>query len=237
MGDEVSGVVNGVWKCGWDWWKGGCWITTTRSDRNRCGRCSCWSVPTPTTAPRNPPVPTTPPTTTTTAPPAGSEEGSCSPTRRDPPFLPAWAWSEGGRGGSVRSGGLALSSPHPALRGLNRAQAALLTCAGGKKRHREATPTCFHRRRCCCKWQQTVSALSAHPRARHAAKEQELMEVYHDIPGYGMYDHHMTELPITDGVGEDVSAGRGGGGALKVNSPGDRARFRHDPYPRVPSST
>ncbi|KAK7084605.1 hypothetical protein SK128_010581 [Halocaridina rubra] len=51
---------------------------------------------------------------------------------------------------------------------------------------------------------------------------------------YGIYDH-MTELPIPEAV-DDV-AGRGAGGALKVNSPGDRARFRHDPYPRVPSST
>ncbi|XP_069980829.1 KH domain-containing, RNA-binding, signal transduction-associated protein 2 isoform X1 [Penaeus vannamei] len=168
---------------------------------------------------------------------SGSEEGSCSPHSTGSPPPPGVGVVGGGRGGSVRSGGLALSSPHPALRGLNRAQAALLTCAGGKNDIVKPRPPASTAAAAAASGNRR-SVLSLLTRARAMQqKEQELMEVYHDIPGYGMYDHHMTELPITDGVGEDVSAGRGGGGALKVNSPGDRARFRHDPYPRVPSST
>ncbi|XP_042887291.1 KH domain-containing, RNA-binding, signal transduction-associated protein 2-like, partial [Penaeus japonicus] len=166
---------------------------------------------------------------------SGSEEGSCSPHSTGSPPPPGVGVVAGGRGGSVRTGGLALSSPHPALRGLNRAQAALLTC-GGKNDIVKSRPSAAAAAAAAASGNRR-SVLSLLTRARAMQqKEQELMEVYHDIPGYGMYDHHMTELPMTEGVAEEVS-GRGGGGALKVNSPGDRARYRHDPYPRVPSST
>ncbi|XP_069175473.1 KH domain-containing, RNA-binding, signal transduction-associated protein 2 [Procambarus clarkii] len=168
----------------------------------------------------------------------GSEEGSCSPQSSGSPPPPSVG---GGRGTAVRGSGLSLASPHPALRGLNRAQAALLTCvphsppsapAAGKgelvkTRGSAAGGAGGGGRR---------SVLSLLTRARAMQqKEQELMDVYHELPGYGLYDH-LTELPLSEAGAEEVT-GRGGGGALKVSSPGERARFRHDPYPRVPSST
>ncbi|XP_068207219.1 KH domain-containing, RNA-binding, signal transduction-associated protein 2-like [Palaemon carinicauda] len=164
---------------------------------------------------------------------SGSDGGSCSPQSTGSPPPPGMAANTGkGGGGGIRAAGLALASPHPALRGLNRAQAALLTSGKNeltKGRGGSAVTAAggggSSRR----------SVLSLLTRARAMQqKEQELMDVYHDLPGYGMYDH-LTELPIAEGA-DDV-AGRGAGGALKVSSPGDRARFRHDPYPRVPSST
>ncbi|XP_042225101.1 KH domain-containing, RNA-binding, signal transduction-associated protein 2-like, partial [Homarus americanus] len=58
----------------------------------------------------------------------GSEEGSCSPQSSGSPPPPGVGVAGGRGGGTVRASGLTLASPHPALRGLNRAQAALLTC-------------------------------------------------------------------------------------------------------------
>ncbi|XP_045128782.1 KH domain-containing, RNA-binding, signal transduction-associated protein 2-like isoform X2 [Portunus trituberculatus] len=171
----------------------------------------------------------------------GSEEESCSPHSSGSPPPPPGVGTGGGRsggggGGGVRgSNSLSLSSPHPALRGLNRAQAALLTAGKGELVKGRAGSgvgvggaghSGSNRR----------SVLSLLTRARAIQQKEELMDAaYHDLPGYGLYDP-LADLPITDGA--DEVAGRvGGGGALKMTSPGERARFRHDPYPRIPSST
>ncbi|KAK7084606.1 hypothetical protein SK128_010582 [Halocaridina rubra] len=64
----------------------------------------------------------------------GSDGGSCSPQSEGSPPPPGMTGNTG-RGGGIRAAGLALASPHPALRGLNRAQAALLT--SGEYAHKE----------------------------------------------------------------------------------------------------
>ncbi|KAK8736676.1 hypothetical protein OTU49_004589, partial [Cherax quadricarinatus] len=172
----------------------------------------------------------------------GSEEGSCSPQSSGSPPPPGVVG--GGRGGAVRGGtNLSLASPHPALRGLNRAQAALLTCvphsppnAGAVSKGEGVRGRGTAGGGAGGGGRRSVLSLLTRARAMQQ-KEQELMDVYHELPGYGLYDH-LAELPLseTTAAADDLT-GRGGGGALKVSSPGERARFRHDPYTRVPSST
>ncbi|CAL4064274.1 unnamed protein product, partial [Meganyctiphanes norvegica] len=159
---------------------------------------------------------------------SGSEEGSCSPKSTGSP--PPGANSLGGMRGGVRGfGGLTLASPHPALRGLNSKQQACL--APGKEGVSSSrglgggVSSSVSSRR---------SVLSLLTRARAIQqKEQELLDVYHDLPGHSVYDH-MADLgdPTADEIAGRVVFGalKVGNTALKVGSTADRARYRHDPY-------
>ncbi|KAK8406716.1 hypothetical protein O3P69_007353 [Scylla paramamosain] len=120
----------------------------------------------------------------------GSEEESCSPHSSGSPPPPPGVGAGGGRsggggGGGVRgSNSLSLSSPHPALRGLNRAQAALLTAAGkgelvkGRAGSGVGVGGAGH------SGSNRRSVLSLLTRARAIQQKEELMDAaYHDLPG------------------------------------------------------
>ncbi|KAL7645176.1 UNVERIFIED_CONTAM: hypothetical protein RMT77_003554 [Armadillidium vulgare] len=66
-------------------------------------------------------------------------------------------------------------------------------------------------------------------------KEHEFMGVFHDMPSYNVYEH-LGEIPITDNSSDELT-GRSGNTLKVTTTPNDRTRFRHDPYPRIASST